>query len=206
MPSPTQTSYNTVAANYADLTRDALSHHPYLRTALAHLAEELRDADAPVADVGCGPGHVTAHLKALGVNTFGLDLAPGMIDVARREHPDLAFLVGAMPTLPLATGSVAGVLSWWTLIHLPDDVIPLALKDFHRVLRPGAPLQLGFHTGDDVRLKTSGYGDLPMEVQVHRRPLTRVSGWLCDAGFTVEAEIQLNGDSPSGMLFARRQS
>jgi hypothetical protein len=29
-----------------------------------------------VADVGCGPGHVTAHLRGLGVDAFGIDLSP----------------------------------------------------------------------------------------------------------------------------------
>jgi trans-aconitate methyltransferase len=46
--------------------------------------------------VGCGPGHVTAHLRKLGLDTFGIDLSPAMIDVARREHPELRFEVGSM--------------------------------------------------------------------------------------------------------------
>jgi SAM-dependent methyltransferase len=37
-----------------------------------------------VADVGCGPGRITAHLRQLGVDAFGIDLSPGMIEVARR--------------------------------------------------------------------------------------------------------------------------
>ena len=50
----------------------------------------------PVADVGCGPGHVTAHLRDSGLDAFGIDLSPVMIDVARREHPGLRFEVGSM--------------------------------------------------------------------------------------------------------------
>jgi len=33
-----------------------------------------------VADVGCGPGHVTAHLHDSGLDAFGIALSPLMID------------------------------------------------------------------------------------------------------------------------------
>nr|WP_019854343.1 methyltransferase domain-containing protein [Actinopolyspora mortivallis] len=32
-----------------------------------------------MADVGCGPGRVTAHLGALGLSVFGMDLSPEMV-------------------------------------------------------------------------------------------------------------------------------
>jgi SAM-dependent methyltransferase len=65
-----------------------------------------------VSDAGCGPGHVTAHLRKLGLDAFGIDLSPAMIDVARREHPELRFEVGSMTDLELADASVAGLLAF----------------------------------------------------------------------------------------------
>lgn len=76
-------------------------------------------AVARVADVGCGPGHVTAHLHKLGVDAFGVDLSPAMIDLARREHPDLRFEVGSMTDLQLADASITALLAFWSLIHVP---------------------------------------------------------------------------------------
>ena len=53
----TRTSYDTVAAGYADLVRDPLAGDPYQRAALASFAELVQAAGGgPVADVGCGPG------------------------------------------------------------------------------------------------------------------------------------------------------
>lgn len=187
--------------------RTSLADEPYLRAGLAVFAELVHTAaDGPVADVGCGPGHVTAYLHSLGVDAFGLDLSPGMIDVARRENPDLRFEVGSMTDLPLADSSVAGLVAFWSLIHVPDDVMPTVLGHFRRALRPGGPLLLGFHVGDDSRLKTEGYGGHPMKVRVHRRRPERVAGWLRDAGFTVSAEqlIDLDKSLPGALLFARR--
>ncbi|MGC5032804.1 class I SAM-dependent DNA methyltransferase [Micromonospora sp. DT229] len=202
-----RTSYDTVADSYAKFVRDALAKEPYLRASLALFAELVHAAgDGPVADVGCGPGHVTAHLRNLGVDAFGIDLSPAMIDLARRDHPDLRFEVGSMTDLQLADASIAALLAFWSLIHIPDDAVPSVLGHFHRVLRPGGPLLLGFHVGDESRLKTQGYGGHPMNVYVHRRQPDRVAAWLRDAGFTIKAQLLIGPDAdvPGAILIAVR--
>ncbi len=205
----TRTSYDTVAGSYSDFTRDALAGEPYLRAALGLFADLVHAAGAgPVADVGCGPGHVTAYLQRLGVDVFGIDLSPAMIEIARREHADLRFEVGSMTDLRLADASVAGLLAFWSLIHIPDDEIPAVLGHFRRVVRPGGPLLLGFHVGDGSRLKTQGYGGHPMNVYVHRRQPDQVTAWLHEAGFTVKAQLLLDLDETASgaVLFAQRRS
>ncbi|MGV9385964.1 class I SAM-dependent DNA methyltransferase [Nonomuraea sp. NPDC003707] len=202
----TRASYDTVAVSYADQMREALDENPYLRATLALFAELVRTAgDGPVADVGCGPGHVTVHLQELGLDAFGIDLSPTMIEVARRDHPHLRFEVGSMTDLDLPDASVAGLLGFWSLIHVPDDAVLTAFDHFKRVLRPGGTLLLGFHVGDESRLKTRGYGGHPMKVHVHLRQPTQVAGWLRDAGFTVKAQmlLDLDGSAPGAVLFAR---
>ncbi|GGK27931.1 methyltransferase [Streptomyces camponoticapitis] len=205
----TRISYDTVAISYADRMREALAGEPYLRAALAVFADLVHGAGGgPVADVGCGPGHVTAYLRELGVDAFGVDLSPTMIDVARRDHPRLRFEVGSMTDLDLPEASVAGLLAFWSLIHIPDEAVPTVFGHFHRALRPGGPLMLGFHVGDESRLKTRGYGGHPMNVHVHRRRPEQLAARLVDAGFTVEAHMLLDLDEsvPGAVLFARRQS
>ncbi|MFJ3232225.1 class I SAM-dependent methyltransferase [Streptomyces sp. NPDC086787] len=205
----TRTSYDTVAVSYADQLREVLAGKPYLRAALTLFADLVHAAGGgPVADVGCGPGHVTTHLHGLGVDAFGIDLSPVMIDVARRDHPGLRFEVGSMTDLHLADASLVGLLAFWSLIHVPDEAVPTAFGHFRRVLRPGGPLLLGFHVGDGARLKTQGYGGHSMNVHVHRRQPDQVAAWLRDAGFTVEAQMLIDPDEsvPGAVLFARRQS
>jgi SAM-dependent methyltransferase len=205
----TRISYDTVAHSYAGQMRAALDGEPYLRAALALFAELVRAAGGgPVADVGCGPGHVTAHLRDCGLDAFGIDLSPVMIDVARREHPELRFEVGSMTDLPLADASVAGLAAFWSLVHVPDHALPGVLGQFRRALRPGGPLLLGFHAGQTTKLKTEGYGGHPMKVYVHRRQPASVAAALRDAGFATEAQMLLDpdGDVPGAVLFARRPS
>ncbi|MFC8824203.1 class I SAM-dependent DNA methyltransferase [Streptomyces sp. NPDC057137] len=205
----TRTSYDTVAVSYADQLREALGGLPYLRAALGLFADAVAEAGGgPVADVGCGPGHITAHLHSLGVDAFGIDVSPGMVGVARSDHPELRFEVGSMTDLDLADESIAGALAFWSLIHVPDDEVPTVLDGLRRALRPDAPLLIGFHVGNESRLKTQGYGGHPMRVHVHRRRPAQVSAWLRGSGFTVEAEMLLDPEDsvPGAILFARRRS
>ncbi|WP_405148135.1 class I SAM-dependent methyltransferase [Sphaerisporangium sp. NBC_01403] len=204
----TRTSYDTVATSYADQVRDLLDQTPYERAVLALFADLVQTTGGgPVADVGCGSGRITAYLRELGVDTFGIDLSPAMIEVARRDHPSLRFEVGSMTGLDLADASMAGLVAWYSLIHVPDDEIGSVFTHFRRVLRPGGPLLLSFHVGDESRLKTQGYGGHPMKVYIHRRQPGQVAAWLNDAGFTVEAQMTLSSAESTlgGILFARRQ-
>ncbi|MEV0845495.1 class I SAM-dependent methyltransferase [Streptomyces sp. NPDC049954] len=205
----TRASYDTVAADYAELTRHLLDETPEERAVLAHFAHLIRTAGgSSVADVGCGPGRVTAHLGGLGLDTFGIDLSPGMVEVARRDHPGLRFETGSMTDLPLPDASVDGLIAWYSLIHVPDEEIGTVLAQFRRVLRPGAPLLLGFHVGDGSRLKTEGYGGHPMKVHVHRRRPGQVADWLNAAGFTADSHRTLSSAESTlgGILLAHRRA
>jgi SAM-dependent methyltransferase len=199
----TATSYDTVASSYAEFVSGALEEQPYLKAALTLFASRV---DGPAVDVGCGPGHFTAYLASLGVDASGIDLSPGMIDLARRAHPGLRFEVGSMTDLALPEASVAGVLASWSLIHVPDESVPVTLGHFHRVLRPGGLLTIGYHVGAGTRLKTEGYGGHPMRVNIHLRQPWWLARRVRDAGFTVEAEwlLRPGAEVPQAILFASK--
>ncbi len=204
----TRTSYDTVAISYTELVRGILAATPYERAAFRLFAEQVRAVGGgPVADMGCGPGRITAHLHELGAEAFGIDLSPAMIEVARREHPGLRFEVGSMTDVNLPDSSIAGLVAWYSLIHVPDPDISGVLAHFRRMLRPSGPLLLGFHAGYGSVLKTSGYGGHPMRVQVHRREPGQIAEWLRTAGFAVEATLRLSSaESADGaVMFARRE-
>lgn len=104
----TRASYDTVAADYAELVRGLLDRTPYERAMLGLFADSVRvSGSGPVADLGCGSGRITAHLGGLGLDVLGIDLSPAMIDVARREHPGIDFRVGSMTELDLPDASMA---------------------------------------------------------------------------------------------------
>jgi SAM-dependent methyltransferase len=204
--SDTRSSYDTDAIGYAEQVRGLLDGRPYLRASLALFAELVhRAGGGPVADVGCGPGYVTEHLHDAGVDAFGIDLSPEMIALARRDHPDLRFEVGTMTQLDLADGSLAGIVAFWSVIHVPDEAVPGVFEEFRRVLRPEGLVLVGFHVGDETRHTSTGYTGLPVNVDSHRRRPSTITHWLRDAGFTIEAELVMEPDAavPGAIVFAR---
>jgi SAM-dependent methyltransferase len=150
----TADAYDAVAELYAGIARDDLNTLPLDRAALAAFAETVRSAPGPVAELGCGPGPVTAHLRDLGLDVFGIDLSPVMIDLARAAHPDLRFEVGSMDALDLADGSLGGIVSWYSVIHAPPRDVAAYVAEFRRVLAPGGHLLLAFFESADGRVAT----------------------------------------------------
>lgn len=204
-----QVSYDTDASGYAEKVQGLLDRSPYLRASLALFAELVREAGGgPVADVGCGPGYVTRHLHDLGVDAFGIDLSPEMVAIARRDFPTLRFEVGTMTDLDLPDGSVTGVLAFWSVIHVPDHAVPGVVAQFRRVLRPGGPLLVGFHVGDEASHTSLGHSGRPIGVVSHRRRPDQVAHWLKEAGFDIEAELVMRPDEevPGAIIHARRRA
>jgi SAM-dependent methyltransferase len=202
----TRSSYDADAIGYAEKVSGLLDEMPYLRASLTLFAEMVLGAGGgPVADVGCGPGYVTGYLHDTGVDAFGIDLSSEMIAIARRDHPGLRFEVGTMTDLDLADDSVDGVVAFWSVIHVPDHAVPGVFEQFRRVLRPQGLLLIGFHVGDGTRHTSEGYTGRPISVDSHRRRPSTITGWLRDAGFTIEAELTIGPDAdvPGAVVFAR---
>jgi SAM-dependent methyltransferase len=187
--SETRAAYDTVAIDYAELLINALAAKPLDRAMLSAFAELVQARRAgPVADLGCGPGRVTAHLHSLGLTVFGIDLSPEMIAVARRTYPELQFDVGLMNELDLADGLLAGIAAWYSIIHTPPDLLPGTFAEFNRVLAPGGQLLLSFQVGDErVRIER-GYGH-DVCLDAYRLSPERVSELLGLAGIPVHSRL-----------------
>ena len=207
--SNTRLSYDTDATGYTEKVRGLLRGQPYLRASLALFADLVHGAGGgPVADVGCGPGYVTSYLHDAGVAAFGIDLSPEMIAIARHDYPGLRFEVGTMTDLDLADDSVVGIVAFWSVIHVPDNAVPGVFEQFRRVLRPQGLLLVGFHVGDQTEHTSEGYTGRPINIDSYHRPPSKITGWLRDAGFTIEAELVIGpGEAvPGAVIFARSRT
>ncbi|QRP49948.1 bifunctional 2-polyprenyl-6-hydroxyphenol methylase/3-demethylubiquinol 3-O-methyltransferase UbiG [Amycolatopsis sp. FDAARGOS 1241] len=193
--SATRTAYNTVAVSYHELLMDSLAESPWER-AMLDTFTELVGAGARVGDLGCGTGRVTGYLAAHGLDAFGIDLSPGMIEVARQSYPGLEFEVGSLAALPLADASLPGALAWYSLIHTPPERLPVLVAELARVLEPGGRLLTGFQLGTERRHITNAYGHDNLSLDAYRLDPDFVAGLLTDAGFTIDARLISKEEPP----------
>jgi SAM-dependent methyltransferase len=146
VPDPGQAgpSYDQVAERYAAEIAGELTHKPFDRGLLDAVAELA--GGGPLADVGCGPGHVAAYLAGRGARTVGLDLSPGMCAVAWAAGVPAA--AADMTALPLRAGSLAALVCLYAVIHLDASARAAAYQEFARVLQDGGRALIAFHTSD----------------------------------------------------------
>jgi ubiquinone/menaquinone biosynthesis C-methylase UbiE len=137
-----RSSYDRVAGKYEARFLGELSGKPRDRDLLDAFATAVGD---PVVEVGCGPGQIGAYVRAHRRRVVGADISLAMATRARRRLD--AAVVADMQSLPLATGAAAGLLAFYSLIHLRRRDVDGALQEFARVLRPGGRVLFSAHEG-----------------------------------------------------------
>ncbi|GHJ48178.1 methyltransferase [Catellatospora sp. TT07R-123] len=180
-----QTAYSAVTDLYIGLFGTIQQTHP---DDVAFIERHLLLRPGRVLDVGCGPGHLTGHLRSLGVDAVGIDLVPEFISHARAAHPDGEYRLGSMASLDAGDRSVAGVLAWFSVIHTPPRELDGVLAELRRVTAPGGTLVFGFFEGDEVE---------PFDhkvVTAYRWPADEVCARLAQAGFVEVERMHRPGD------------
>ena len=114
---------------------DYLDHASWIRPALA-LLQPL--SGKTVLDYGCGHGMASVVLARAGAHVSAFDLSPSYIEEGERRASANAvivqFKVAAAETLPYADESFDAV---WGNAILHHAELPIAVRELHRVLKPG---------------------------------------------------------------------
>ncbi|MFC8508890.1 class I SAM-dependent methyltransferase [Streptomyces sp. NPDC057411] len=195
----TKAAYDGVVELYASMFADRLETRPFARNMIGTFAELVRGTGNPrVADVGCGPGHLTALLHDLGLEAFGIDLSPGMVDHARRAHPALRFDRARMEELPVEDGTLGGVLAHYSMIHTPPEELPALLDEQVRVLAAGGLLLVSFFATDAPEPIRFDHKVAP----AYSWPADRLADLLAGAGLVTVARLLHDPESERGFLDA----
>lgn len=187
-PSDVSASYDEVAAEYTRRIVDELDHKPFDRELLDRFAAFF-DAEDTVCDMGCGPGHVARYLHDRGLHVVGVDLSPGMVEQARLLNPDLKIRQGDMLSLDVDDESWAGIVLFYSIIHVPRADVVRALRELKRCLRPGGRLLLSFHIGDEV-LHLDDLWDHPVCIDFIFFRTDEMLGYLSEAGFDIDETVE----------------
>jgi ubiquinone/menaquinone biosynthesis methyltransferase len=95
-----------------------------------------------VLDLACGTGDIALLAARSGAEVTGLDVTPRMVVLASGKAAaagmDVRFVVGDMTALPFPDSCADVVTTGYGLRNVPD--LDAALREIHRVLRPGGRL------------------------------------------------------------------
>lgn len=89
-------------------------------------------------DAGCGAGLFSSMAIKAGAQVIGVDAAPGLLDIARKRNPYNNFLEEDLEALPFADDSFNVVVGFNSFQYASN--FEAALREAHRVLRPGGKL------------------------------------------------------------------
>lgn len=140
-------AYDAVAEAYLAAHTDELDHKPLDRMLLEEVCRLARGGQ--LADVGCGPGHISRFLGQRHDDVVGVDLSERMIAVARRHAPTVRFVTGSVLSLPFPSATLSGAVALYSLIHLPPPDRGHALAEMARVLRADSFLLVAIHVSSD---------------------------------------------------------
>ncbi|MFD5949002.1 class I SAM-dependent DNA methyltransferase [Streptomyces collinus] len=110
-------------------------------------------AGSRVLDLGCGTGLPTARrLAEAGFEVVGVDLSGGMVALARKHVPDGTFhqvdIADLRPGGPCDLGRFDAVAAFFSLLMLPRQEIPLALRTVRHLLMPNGLFVLSMVEAD----------------------------------------------------------
>jgi SAM-dependent methyltransferase len=186
-------AYDRVARDYDRSLGDELDSKPLDRKLLETIAELA--PEGTIADVGCGPGHVTRFLARVHGDVIGIDLSAQMIAVAREHASELRFLVASMVDLPAASGEWAAAIAFYSIIHFDDGERADAWRELARVIRPGGWLLVAFHVDSaehevgDVNHVSEWFGHV-VDLDGFFLDPTSITSEIERAGFSVIARLE----------------
>jgi SAM-dependent methyltransferase len=129
--------HDTLANTYNDFFT------PVTRLAIKPLLAAVQArAGSRLLDVATGPGALAAEAVKSGIQATGVDLSPGMIELAQKSYPGIPFRVAEVERLPFDDGVFDAVVCNFGLGHFPRP--EASVTECMRVMKVGAHIALSW--------------------------------------------------------------
>jgi len=119
--------------------------------------------NAKVLEIGCGPGNIAKYLltKRPYLDYFGTDIAPKMVELAKKNIPNARFALLDSRNLGVLKDRFDAIVCGFCLPYITSKDLPKFLSDCANKLNSKGILYISFVEGDpkDSNFKTNNTGD-----------------------------------------------
>ena len=127
------------------------------------ICDSIHKGQAKILEIGCGPGNITKYLltKRPDFDIFGIDIAPNMIEFAKRNNPNAHFAIMDSREIGRLTTKYDGIVGGFCLPYLSETDSLKLIADSYNLLNENGLIYLSFVEGDSIRsgFKTGSSGD-----------------------------------------------
>ncbi|MDQ7094863.1 class I SAM-dependent methyltransferase [Desulfosporosinus sp. PR] len=103
-----------------------------------------------ILDIACGYGRDSKYFTDNGFDTTGIDISAEGIAMAKKQYPDVKFMIGDILHLPFQTSSFDYVFGNFILHLLLKDLRFKLIKETSRLIKPGGILVFSVASIEDV--------------------------------------------------------
>ncbi|MBD3197732.1 MAG: methyltransferase domain-containing protein [Candidatus Lokiarchaeota archaeon] len=194
---------NVVEQGYNKIANDYYTHRDLnkFNTELESFSK-LLPSNGKVLDVGAGAGIPTAkYLVNRGFDVTGIDISETMINLAKKNVPSANFIKMDINNITLPINSFDGLVSVYTLFHIPRDNHQKIFNNFNELLKPNGLMMInigvseseGFSNFFGVRMFWSNYSP------------KKTLDFVKKAGFSILFEgILIRGGEHQYWIFAKK--
>lgn len=151
-------TWNKIASLYQDKFMDFdLYNETY-----DFVCSSLEKENSKILEIGCGPGNITKYLlsKRSDFDIFGIDIAPNMIELARKSNPAASFAVMDSREIDQIKTKYDGIVCGFCLPYLSQSDSQKLISDCYDLLNENGLIYISFVEGNpsksDFQVGSSG--------------------------------------------------
>lgn len=142
-------TWNNIASIYQDKFMDLdLYNETY-----DYICNSVTKRKAKLLEIGCGPGNLTKYLlsKRPDFDIFGIDIAPNMIELAKKNNPTANFAIMDSRQIKLLDTKYDGIISGFCLPYLSHTESNELISHSYDLLNENGLIYLSFVEGDSTK-------------------------------------------------------
>ena len=179
-----ESAYGNISQDYKAKVKSHDLDHRYIEKFLSLFSSKQK-----ILDIGAGTGAISNEMQDNHqLDVTAIDLSREMVDLAKKNYPDLKIIRMDLRRLEFPDNSFDGAFANYSLIHVAEADIPPTLNEIARVLKSGGYLYLALQEPITPMDKDGYYPVVyKKEVKMFINLFTKndMRGYLQNAGFTV---------------------